>query len=73
MRLGDFRVIFYYGTRRWELYNLANDLGETRDLSVRQPERLKEMGDRMHQELERMNAQWPVDESTGQDVRPIVP
>jgi len=73
MRLGDFRVIFYYGTRRWELYNLANDLGETRDLSVRQPERLKEMGDRLRQELERMNAQWPVDESTGQDVRPIVP
>ncbi len=25
---GDYKLLFYYETRQWELYNLAEDIGE---------------------------------------------
>ena len=44
MRQGDFKALFVpppKGAGKWELYNLAEDPGETRDLSGQKPELLK--------------------------------
>ena len=46
MRQGDFKAVSVappYGTGNWHLYNIADDPGETRDLSKEQPEKLKEL------------------------------
>lgn len=73
IRSGDFKAIFFYGTRTWELYNIKGDLGETRDLARSQPAKLKELAQLLSAELERMGAQYPKDEKTGQPVRPEIP
>jgi arylsulfatase len=52
MRQGDYKavsVVSPYGSGKWQLYNLAEDPGETRDLSQEQPavlQRLKTAWDR---------------------------
>lgn len=73
VRQGDFKAIYFYGPKRWELYNLKDDLGETRDISVSQAERLSQMAALMSQELKRMGAQFPIDLASGQVVEPRLP
>jgi arylsulfatase len=46
MRQGDFKAVSVappYGTGNWQLYNLADDPGETHDLAKEQPETLKKL------------------------------
>ena len=46
MRQGDFKAVSVappYGSGEWHLYNIANDPGETHDLSNEQPEALKKL------------------------------
>ncbi len=43
IRKGDFKVIYYWKTRVTELFNLAVDLRETRDLAKEKPELAKEL------------------------------
>lgn len=73
LRRGDFKAIFFYAKRNWELYNLKNDIGETRDLSMTQPAKLKEMAQLMLSELSRMGAQLPVDAKSGAAIEPRIP
>lgn len=40
LRDGDWKVVFEKGGKGWELYNLANDRCEVKDLASEQPERL---------------------------------
>lgn len=70
VRLGDFKAIFCYGTRRWELYNLKTDLGETNDISQRQAQKVRELSDGMDMMLREMQAQIPLEAKTG---KPVVP
>ena len=64
VRVGDFKAIFFYGTRRWELYNLKNDLGETNDISQRQSQKLRELAALLSSQLTGMGAQLPSDAGT---------
>lgn len=46
MRKGDWKIVEAndpWGNGSWELFNLADDRGETRNLAAAQPEKLKEM------------------------------
>lgn len=46
IRKGDWKLLWVAGQNgedRWELFNLANDPGETSDLSLSEPEKLEEM------------------------------
>ncbi len=65
MRLGQWKVIYFYNPRKWELYHLTSDIGETKDLATEQPKRLRKLAKRLQQEMLGMNAQWPVDRKTG--------
>lgn len=43
---GDWKILWVfepYGTARWELYNLAEDIGETTDLADTYPDKLREL------------------------------
>lgn len=73
MRLGRFKVIYFYNARRWELYDLVADLSERHDLAARQPERLRELATRMVEELSAMQVQWPVDRATTRADAPVLP
>lgn len=43
LRLGDYKLIHFYEDGRKELYNLAEDLGETTDLAGQLPEKVAEL------------------------------
>ena len=73
IRMGDFKAIFFYGPRRWELYNLRTDLGETIDLSESKHDKLQELAGRLLLELKRMGAQIPKDAKSGVAVVPRLP
>ena len=70
---GGWKVIYFYNDRRWELYNLARDIGETTNLAIGQQDRLKSLASRMTKDLTAMGAQWPVDRKTGAEDPIVLP
>lgn len=64
MRQGDWKVVYFYNSRRWELYNLARDLGETHDLASTEPQRLQKLASELKQQLLSKQVQWPVNRVT---------
>ena len=53
IRQGDFKLIHFYEDDRVELYNLREDLGETRNLARRQPAKVRDL----RQKLDRWRQQ----------------
>lgn len=69
MRKGDFKVIYFYGDGvldgqgrdpRVELYDLSQDLGESKDLSASQPERCMQLRDELVAWLKQVGAGIPI-------------
>ena len=52
-------MIEYYEDGHIELYNLAQDLGEQHDLAREEPEIAQRLQRRLHDYLDRMDAQMP--------------
>lgn len=67
---GDWKAIWFYGDERWELYDLAHDLGETEDRAAQDPERLAELARELCTRLRELEAPLPLDKSTGQERAP---
>lgn len=65
MREGRLKVIYFYNARRWELYDLVEDLSEAHDLAAAEPRRLTELAATLAMEMKRLDVQWPVDRRTG--------
>jgi arylsulfatase A len=59
IRAGDWKAIEFFDTHAIELYNLKDDLGESKDLVVAQPEKVKELRDRLRAWRHAVNAQMP--------------
>jgi arylsulfatase A len=59
IRSGDFRLVHFYEDGRDELYDLANDVGETKDLAATEPVRAKALRSRLDAWLKTVDAQLP--------------
>jgi len=59
VRKGDWKLIEYYEDLNCELYNLRQDIGETRDLAAAQPARVDELRRMLHDWRQRVGAQMP--------------
>ena len=59
VRAGDYKLIEYFEDYRVELYNLKNDIGETKDLSKTNPEKADELRQMLHKWRKDVNAQIP--------------
>ncbi len=62
---GDWKLIRIFhggeqGAHRWKLFNLASDLGETRDLAAQEPQRVKDMDARIDAFLRDTHAVVPL-------------
>jgi arylsulfatase A-like enzyme len=68
LRCGDWKLIYYHATRTYELFDLAEDLGETRNLAATETARLREMAQQLRERLVEADAQMPVDAATGESV-----
>jgi len=73
LRVGDWKAIYFYNDRRWELYNLARDLSESQNLADAEPEILEAMAARMQRDFAAFDAQWPVDRESGAVERIVSP
>jgi arylsulfatase A-like enzyme len=56
---GPWKLIHFYRDDQWQLYNLDEDLGETRDLAAAQPQRLAQLKADMSAALQRVKAKLP--------------
>jgi arylsulfatase A len=59
VRDGDWKLIEFYDTRRQELFNLAGDLSESRNLAEEQPERVSRLAAMLAEWRESVDAQMP--------------
>jgi arylsulfatase A-like enzyme len=59
VRAGDYKLIEYFEDYRAELYNLKDDIGESKDLSKTNPAKAKELREMLHQWRKDVNAQIP--------------
>ena len=67
MRLGDWKLIYYYEDEKAELFNLKDDLSETTNLVNQYPEKYKELKAMMDDWLKRTNAPIPTEPNPGFD------
>lgn len=67
---GDWKLIYEYLERRWQLTNLAFDIGEEQNLVEEKPELALALARRMIGRLEALNGQYPVNNETGEPVKP---
>lgn len=68
IRRGDHKLIEFFEDRRLELYNLADDIGEKKDLAKERPDLVKELHARLTAWREAMHA--PMPRPRGQDQAP---
>jgi arylsulfatase A-like enzyme len=57
IRLGDYKLIEYFENNTVQLFNLKEDIGEQHDLAAKEPEKVKELRDMLHQWRKDVNAQ----------------
>ena len=69
VRLGDWKLIYYHANSNFELFNLKNDIGETENLSEIYPEKLNELAKVLTDYLISVNAQMPINTTTGEVVK----
>ena len=68
VRLGDWKLIYYHADRSMELFNLREDLGETRNLADSRPEERARLARALRDHLARTAALMPVVKKTGETV-----
>ena len=73
IRIGEWKAIYFYDPRKWELYNLRGDIGETRDMADSRPDILRRLAARMCALHAERGAQYPVLKSTGEPEPPTWP
>ncbi len=59
IRAGDWKLLEYYEDGHVELYNLRDDIGETKDLAKAKPDKAAELKRKLHAWLNRVDAQKP--------------
>ena len=59
IRVGDWKLIEFFEDQRLELYNLRNDLSETRNLAATQPDKAKELRTLLQAWRRELNAPMP--------------
>jgi arylsulfatase A-like enzyme len=69
IRRGDWKLIFYHAGPRFELFNLAQDIGETTNLYANRKDKAKELTSALARWLKETGAQMPIEKATGKPVR----
>ena len=68
VRKGNWKLIYYHGDKRMELFNLKEDIGETNNLFIENPNKAREMAETLTNHLKGVDAQMPIDKTSGDQV-----
>lgn len=64
IRKGDWKLIYYHLDSHFELFNIAEDIGETSNLATKETEKLKALAKELGDYLRSVNAQMPTNTNT---------
>lgn len=67
IRKGDWKLIYWYAYERFELYNLADDIGEQNNLAAQMPDKVSQLAGNLGSFLRNVNAMRPSFISTGDE------
>jgi arylsulfatase A-like enzyme len=65
VRVGDFKLVEWFEDAQVELYNLSEDIGESRDLSESLPDKAVELSDMLHSWHRAVDARMPRKDAEG--------
>jgi hypothetical protein len=65
VRAGDYKLVEWFEDGQVELYNLAEDIGESNDLSESMPEKVAELVEMLHAWHSDVDAGMPREDSEG--------
>jgi len=68
VRLGDWKLIYYYKNQQLELFNIKEDIGELNNLVDKNQEKATELVTILTNYLKEVNAQIPRDKKTGEQI-----
>lgn len=68
IRKGDWKLIYYYESGRKELFNIREDIGETRNCEEQYPKLVKKLSKRLGNYLRKVKAQRPAYKATASPV-----
>ena len=68
IRKGDWKLVYHMKSGKMELFNLREDLSETRELSKKYPEKVEELSEILGETLKGWEAPMPVVKETGEVV-----
>lgn len=60
IRLGNWKLIYYYASQQYELFDLAQDIGEQHNLASQQPEVRQRLAAQLNKFLASVDAQMPI-------------
>ena len=73
IRENGWKLMYFYDSNTWELYNLNEDLGETKNLLHQHPDKAKSLAQKLISYLKENNANYPKDKKTQQNIKPTFP
>lgn len=65
IRKGDWKLVYYYESGKKELFNIREDIGETKDLAAKNPKLVKTLSAQLGTYLRSVNAGRPTFTATG--------
>lgn len=65
IRKGDWKLVYYYGTGKKELFNIKQDIGEANDLAQQHTDIVKRLSKELGKQLRKMDGQRPSFKETG--------
>ena len=68
IRKGDYKLIYYHNTQHVKLFNLADDISETNDISAENSSKVEELSKELSEYLRSVEAQMPFDKKKGKVV-----
>lgn len=66
IRSGNWKLIYFYEDQHFELYNIQEDIGELTNQAGQQPQKVKELAQKLGNYLRSVDAQRPSLKATGQ-------
>jgi len=73
IREGKWKLIYFYATRKWELYDLSEDIGERSDLSSAHSDNVRVLAKKLITHLKDNKAHYPTDIKSGEELPPQLP
>jgi len=70
IRIGSWKLIYFYGLRKSELFNLSNDIGEHNNVINLYSQKAKYLMQKLIEMLRAENAQYPIDATSGKEIYP---